>query len=35
MGPFLLGRLFDTVGRKTMIAGTYLIAAARRPCSAS
>ncbi|MDP1849837.1 MAG: MFS transporter [Solirubrobacteraceae bacterium] len=28
MGPFLLGRLFDTVGRKPMIAGTYLIAAA-------
>jgi MFS family permease len=27
MGPFLLGRLFDTVGRKPMIAGTYLIAA--------
>jgi len=24
IGPFLLGRLFDTVGRKTMIAGTYL-----------
>jgi hypothetical protein len=28
MGPLLLGRLFDTVGRKPMIAGTYLIAAA-------
>ena len=28
MGPFLLGRLFDTVGRKKMIAGTYLIASA-------
>ncbi|HEX6388491.1 MAG TPA: MFS transporter [Solirubrobacteraceae bacterium] len=28
LGPFLLGRLFDTVGRKPMIAGTYLIAAA-------
>jgi MFS family permease len=27
-GPFLLGRLFDTVGRKPMIAGTYLISAA-------
>jgi MFS family permease len=25
MGPLLLGRLFDTVGRKRMIAGTYLI----------
>jgi MFS family permease len=24
LGPFLLGRLFDTVGRKPMIAGTYL-----------
>jgi MFS family permease len=23
LGPLLLGRLFDTVGRKTMIAGTY------------
>ena len=28
MGPLLLGRLFDTVGRKPMIAGTYLISAA-------
>ena len=28
LGPFLLGRLFDTVGRKPMIAGTYLIASA-------
>ena len=28
LGPFLLGRLFDTVGRKPMIAGTYLVAAA-------
>jgi MFS family permease len=27
MGPLLLGRLFDTVGRKPMIAGTYLAAA--------
>jgi MFS family permease len=26
-GPLLLGRLFDTVGRKPMIAGTYLAAA--------
>jgi MFS family permease len=25
LGPLLLGRLFDTVGRKPMIAGTYLI----------
>jgi MFS family permease len=25
LGPLLLGRLFDTVGRKTMIAGTYLL----------
>jgi MFS family permease len=24
-GPFLLGHLFDTVGRKPMIAGTYII----------
>ena len=28
LGPFLMGRLFDTVGRKPMIAGTYLVAAA-------
>jgi MFS family permease len=27
-GPFLLGRLFDTVGRKPMISGTYLVSAA-------
>ncbi|MFL5846436.1 MAG: MFS transporter [Solirubrobacteraceae bacterium] len=27
LGPLLLGRLFDTVGRKPMIAGTYLFAA--------
>src|SRR5579872_2333153 len=25
-GPLLLGRLFDTVGRKPMIAGTYVVA---------
>ncbi len=25
LGPLLLGRLFDTVGRKPMIAGTYLL----------
>jgi MFS family permease len=25
MGPLLLGRLFDTLGRKTMIAGTYAL----------
>jgi MFS family permease len=25
MGPLILGRLFDTVGRKPMIAGTYII----------
>ncbi|WP_083974104.1 MFS transporter [Kitasatospora mediocidica] len=25
LGPLLLGRLFDTVGRKTMIAGTYVL----------
>ena len=25
-GPLLLGRLFDTVGRKPMIAGTYILA---------
>jgi MFS family permease len=24
-GPLLLGRLFDTIGRKTMIAGTYAV----------
>ncbi|MEA2180997.1 MAG: hypothetical protein QOF69_182 [Solirubrobacteraceae bacterium] len=28
LGPLLLGRLFDTVGRKQMIAGTYLGSAA-------
>ena len=28
LGPLTLGRLFDTVGRKPMIAGTYLAAAA-------
>ena len=28
LGPLLLGRLFDTVGRKPMIAGCYLTAAA-------
>ena len=27
LGPLLLGRLFDTVGRKPMIAGTYAISA--------
>src|SRR4051812_7712663 len=27
LGPLLLGRLFDTVGRKPMIAGTYLASA--------
>ncbi len=27
IGPLLLGRLFDTVGRRPMIAGTYLISA--------
>ncbi len=27
LGPFLLGRLFDTVGRKPMISGTYILAA--------
>jgi len=25
LGPLLLGRLFDTVGRKPMIAGTYIL----------
>jgi len=25
LGPLLLGRLFDTIGRKPMIAGTYLV----------
>jgi MFS family permease len=28
MGPLVLGRFFDTVGRKPMIAGTYLVSAA-------
>jgi MFS family permease len=28
LGPLLLGRLFDTVGRKPMIAGTYLTSSA-------
>jgi MFS family permease len=28
LGPLLLGRLFDTVGRVPMIAGTYLVSAA-------
>jgi hypothetical protein len=23
--PFVLGRLFDTIGRKPMIAGTYIL----------
>jgi MFS family permease len=27
LGPLLLGRLFDTVGRKPMVAGTYLTSA--------
>ena len=27
LGPLLLGRLFDTVGRKPMVAGTYLVSA--------
>ena len=25
LGPLVLGRLFDTVGRKPMIAGTYVV----------
>ncbi|MGH9043883.1 MAG: MFS transporter [Acidimicrobiales bacterium] len=28
LGPVVLGRLFDTIGRKQMISGTYLISAA-------
>jgi MFS family permease len=28
LGPLLLGRFFDTVGRKPMVAGTYLLSAA-------
>jgi MFS family permease len=28
LGPVVLGRLFDTVGRRPMIAGTYLVSAA-------
>lgn len=34
VGPLVLGRLFDTVGRKKMIAGTYLIAGALLAVSA-
>ena len=33
LGPLLLGRLFDTVGRRPMIAGTYI--ALRRCCSSA
>ncbi len=25
LGPFLLGRLFDTIGRRAMISGTYIV----------
>src|SRR6195952_1021667 len=28
LGPLLLGRFFDTIGRRKMIAGTYLLAGA-------
>jgi hypothetical protein len=28
LGPFLLGRVFDTIGRKPMIAGTYVLSRA-------
>ncbi|MGE5289517.1 MAG: MFS transporter [Micromonosporaceae bacterium] len=28
LGPLLLGRLFDTIGRKPMIAGTYIVSGA-------
>jgi MFS family permease len=28
LGPLLIGRLFDTIGRKQMIAGTYLLSGA-------
>jgi MFS family permease len=28
LGPLVLGRLFDSIGRRTMIAATYLVAAA-------
>jgi MFS family permease len=28
LGPLLIGRLFDTIGRKKMIAGTYLLSGA-------
>jgi MFS family permease len=28
LGPLLLGTLFDTLGRKPMISGTYLISGA-------
>ena len=32
LGPLLLGRLFDSVGRKPMIAGTYILSG---PCCSS
>ena len=35
LGPLALGRLFDTVGRKPMVAVTYLGSAALTACSAS
>src|SRR5262249_15983393 len=34
MGPLILGPLFDTVGRKPMIAGTYLLSGALLTVSA-
>ncbi len=34
LGPLLLGRLFDTWGRKTMIAGTYILSGALLALSA-
>jgi MFS family permease len=33
-GPLLLGHLFDTLGRKKMIAGTYLLSGTLLACSA-
>jgi MFS family permease len=33
-GPLILGHLFDTVGRKKMISGTYLLSGALLACSA-
>ena len=29
LGPLLIGRLFDTIGRRKMISGTYFISGVR------